>query len=689
MQIIKRDGRIVEFNKERIVNAITKAMIQTPDGIDLDLANKIASSIEKQLENTEQINVYEIQDLVEKKLMGSSRKEVAQSYITYRYNRDIARRSKTQEVFLDIISAKTNDFNQKTNMDIPRIMMMRFASEVIKPYVEAFLLSSNVRKAEKEGYIYIYDKDYYATKSLNSFQYPLNKILENRFEVGKALGDKPQTIEEAINYIYMPMVAIQKEISGGQSIPAFDYFFAPYVKNTYLEEINKQKELGIDIVEKYEVEEYVKKDLKGLSEKEKNIQIAINNTIDRVHKSIKTYIHDMNIISMTLDKQMAFNTINYGTDTSPEGRCIIREILELTYEGIGNDETPIYPIQVWKKKKGVNYLPKDKNYDLYKLALKVTAKRSFPNYVNLDTSFNESKMWKKDDSQRWYYECAILGDGVRIFENRHGEKTSIGRGSLAQIAVDMPKIAIESAIKTQDKLGVNFEIGLGSQTSMTEKYKNTVIQIFKNELENYLEISATQLYERFKFQSTGTVNQFPLLMSGIWKNSKNLNKDDTVEEVIKNGILNIGFTGLAETLIALIGEHHGQSKEAQKLGLEIVTLMNNLAEEFSVKYNLNFEVIAISKELEEKFIRKDRLLYGDIKGVTDLESYTNSIDIPKWYETDIEHKIEIEAPYHELCLAGHMLNISKENLTEQELEKIINLIDKYNIGYAGISANKS
>ena len=335
MQIIKRDGRIVEFNKERIVNAITKAMIQTPDGIDLDLANKIASSIEKQLENTEQINVYEIQDLVEKKLMGSSRKEVAQSYITYRYNRDIARRSKTQEVFLDIISAKTNDFNQKTNMDIPRIMMMRFASEVIKPYVEAFLLSSNVRKAEKEGYIYIYDKDYYATKSLNSFQYPLNKILENRFEVGKALGDKPQTIEEAINYIYMPMVAIQKEISGGQSIPAFDYFFAPYVKNTYLEEINKQKELGIDIVEKYEVEEYVKKDLKGLSEKEKNIQIAINNTIDRVHKSIKTYIHDMNIISMTLDKQMAFNTINYGTDTSPEGRCIIREILELTYEGIG------------------------------------------------------------------------------------------------------------------------------------------------------------------------------------------------------------------------------------------------------------------------------------------------------------------------------------------------------------------
>ena len=330
MQIIKRDGRIVEFNKERIVNAITKAMIQTPDGIDLDLANKIASSIEKQLENTEQINVYEIQDLVEKKLMGSSRKEVAQSYITYRYNRDIARRSKTQEVFLDIISAKTNDFNQKTNMDIPRIMMMRFASEVIKPYVEAFLLSSNVRKAEKEGYIYIYDKDYYATKSLNSFQYPLNKILENRFEVGKALGDKPQTIEEAINYIYMPMVAIQKEISGGQSIPAFDYFFAPYVKNTYLEEINKQKELGIDIVEKYEVEEYVKKDLKGLSEKEKNIQIAINNTIDRVHKSIKTYIHDMNIISMTLDKQMAFNTINYGTDTSPEGRCIIREILELT-----------------------------------------------------------------------------------------------------------------------------------------------------------------------------------------------------------------------------------------------------------------------------------------------------------------------------------------------------------------------
>lgn len=685
MQIIKRDGRVVEFNKERIVNAITKAMMQTPDGIDLDLANKIATSIEKQLENTEQINVYEIQDLVEKKLMGSSRKEVAQSYITYRYNRDIARRSKTQEVFLDIISAKSNEFDKKTNMDIPIIMMMRFASEVIKPYVEAFLLSANVRKVEKEGYIYICDKDYYATKALNSFQYPLNKILENRFEVGKALGAPPKTIEEAINHIYMPMVAIQKEISGGQSIPAFDYFFAPYVKNTYAEEISKQKELGINIDSKYTVEEYIKKDLKGLSEKEKNIQIAINNTVDRVHKAIRTYLHDMNIISMTLDKQISFNTINYGTDTTPEGRCIIREVLNLTYEGIGNNETPIYPIQVWKKKKGVNYSPEDKNYDLYKLALKVTAKRKIPNYINLDASFNENHLWKNEDGQRWYYECAILGDGVRIFENRHGEKTSIGRGNLAQIVVDMPKIAIESALKAQDKLGVNFELGLGS--NLTEKYKNTVIQIFKNELENYLEIAATQLYERFKFQGTAIANQFPLLMSGIWKNSKTLDKNDTVEEVIKNGTLNIGFTGLAETLIALIGKHHGESEEAQKLGLEIVILMKDLAEEFSEKYNLNFELIAISKELEERFIRKDRLLYGEIKGVTDLESYTNSIDIPNWYETDIESKIKIEAPYHELCLAGHMLNINFKE--EQELEKIINLIDKYNIGYAGISANKS
>ncbi len=570
MQVIKRDGRVVEFNKERIVNAITKAMIQTPEGIDLDLANKMAISIEKQLENVEQVNVYEIQDLVEKKLMGSSRKEVAQSYITYRYNRDIARRSKTQEVFLDIISAKNNDLDKaglSTNSDIPRIMMMKFASEVIKPYVDAFLLSPEVRKADKDGYLYIYDKDYYPTKALNSFHNSLDKILEKGIKIADSSGGAPpKNIEEAINYIYMPMVAIQKEISGGQSIPAFDYFFAPYVRKTFIEELENQKEFNSEInsLLEYEPKEYVKKETDNLSGNAKNIQIAINKTVERVYRTIKMYIQNMNIVAETLEKQFAFTVINYGTDTSPEGRCIIKAILDITFEGIGNDETPRFPVQIWKKKKGINFNPEDTNYDLYKLALKVTAKRFFPNYVNLDASFNENKKWKIDDNKRWYYECAILGDRKRIFENRHGEKTSIGRGNLASILIDLPRIAIESAIKVQEKLGISFELGLGSKEKMTDKYKAQVIQTFKNELENYLGIATLQLYDRFKFQSTATISQFPLLMSGIWTNSENLKMYDTIGDVIKHGTLNIGFIGLAETLVALIGEHHGNSEEARK-----------------------------------------------------------------------------------------------------------------------------
>lgn len=689
MQIIKRDGRVVEFNKERIINAITKAMMQTPEGIDLELANKIATSIEKQLENTDQVNVYEIQDLVEKKLMGSSRKEVAQSYITYRYNRDIARRSKTQEVFLDIISAKTNEFDKKTlnsNSDIPRIMMMKFASEVIKPYVDAFLLSPEVRKAEKDGYIYIYDKDYYPTKALNAFQHSFNITIENKAS--------PQNIEQAIDCIYMPMVAIQKEISGGQAIPAFDYLFAPYVKKTFIEELKNQKDFGIDInnLIDYEPEEYTKKEIKNLEGNQKYLQIAINKTVDRVQQALKTYMHNMNIITPALEKPIAFNVINYGTDTSAEGRCIIRELLQLTFNGIQNDETPMFPIQVWKKKKGVNYERQDKNYDLYKLALKVTAKRFFPNYLNLDATFNETKKWKVEDSKRWYHECAVLGNRIRIFEDRYGEKTSIGKGNLASILIDLPRIAIEANIKTQEKLGLNFEIGLESKEQMTEKFKTSVVQIFKNDLENYLSIAAIQLYDRFKFQATATISQFPLLMSGNWVNSEKLKLYDIVEPVIKHGTLNIGFIGLAETLIVLRGEHHGESEDAQNLGIEIVTEMRELAEEFSEKYNLNFSIIATAEEEKRRFIRKDKLLYGDIKGVTDKEYYTNSSNIPRDYKCTKEEKAKIEAPYHDLCRAGHMLDIklTKEELQDtKKVEEIVDLMDKYNMGYTSINHMKT
>lgn len=692
MQVIKRDGRLMNFNKERIVNAVTKAMVQTPLGIDIDLANKIANSVEKHLENEEQVNVYAIQDLVEKKLMGSSRKEVAQAYITYRYNRDIARKSKTKEVFLDIISAKSSGNIKKninTTKNTPRGIMMKFASEVTKPLVDAFLLLPEARQAEKNGYIYIHDKDYYSTKALKCLQYPLNIILKNGFRIDNKTARPPERIETAINLTSVTMEMIQNEIIGGQSIPAFDFFLAPYVKKAFIDEVKKQQEeFGIDMTDStlYQPPEYIKREIKDLKDKDKIIQIAINRTVERVHQAMEAFIHNMNIVQ---DKnKCAFTSINYGTDTSPEGRCIIREILNATYEGVGNGETAVFPIQVWKKKKGINYLPEDKNYDLYKLSWKVTAKRFYPNYINLDATFNENEKWSKEDKQRWYYECATIGGINAGLEDRHGEKTVIGKGILSSITMNLPKIAIEASLKAQDRLGMNFELGKNSAEKMTEQYKKTVKKIFLKELEQYITIAARQLYERFKFQCTATSEQFPLLMSGLWMDSENLKYEETISEKIKHGTLSIGFTGLSECLIALTGKHHGESEEAQKLGIEIITEMKDLTEEFSEKYNLNYSVIGTPEDVSYEFILKDKTLYGIIPGVTDKKYYTNSNHIPIEYQCTAEHKAQIEAPYHELCKAGHTFYVEVDTNTinnPEAIGKIVDLTDKYNIGYVGIN----
>lgn len=690
MQVIKRDGRLVEFNKERIVNAVTKAMIQTPEGIDIDLANKIAEAIEKQLENVEQINVYEIQDLVEKKLMGSSRKEVAQTYITYRYNRDIARRSKTQDVFLDIIRAKSNDMQTEklnSSSDIPKEMMIRFASEVMKPFVDTFLLSPKVRAAEKEGYIYICGKDYYPTKSLNSIQAAFGQILKNGCNIRGNSIQAPSTIEEAMQLVCIAMLMIQKEIDGGQSIPAFDYFFAPYVKKTYEEELKKQKDF-----EKYEKElkakqpkEYVKKEVEGLSEQEQIVQIAINRTVDRVHHALKLFLNNINMFLVNLGKQAIASSINYGTDTSAEGRCMIREILQLTYEETQKGKTPIFPLQIWKKKRGINFLPDDINYDLYQLALKVTSEVSIPRYLNLDATFNKAEKWKKEDENRWYYEPAIAGRRIRNFETISGEKTAIGKGNLSSVLINLPKIAIETSLKVQEKVGLSFELGKGSEEKMPAKYKEEIRKVFKQELENNMKMAALQLYDRFKFQSTAVARQFPALMSGIWKDSETLKQQDTVEEVIKQGSLSIGFIGLAEALIVLTGKHHGESEEAQILGIEIISYMQEIAKNLSEEYGMLYGIMGMEAK-KKRFIAKDRIRYGEIKGVTDKENYTDSSEIPVQYECSIEKRAKTEAPYHELCRAGNIFyaKLSEEEKDIQNVQNIVELLDKYNMGYLGI-----
>ena len=699
MQVIKRDGRVVEFNPERIVKAVTLAMSQTPGGVDIDLANKIASSVEKQFEDKNQASVYDIQDAVEKKLMASSRKEVAQSYITYRYNRDVARKSKTKEVFLDIIGAKANDItreNANMNADTPAGMMMKFASETTKPFVDDFLLSEEARQAVKGGYIHVHDKDYYPTKSLTCLQHPLDKILQEGFKAGHGASRPAKRIETASILGCISMETVQNEMHGGQAIPAFDYYLAPYVRMTFKEEINKVA----DFVEKdlshlldAKIDDYIKKPLKGLKDDERYLQEAINNTVNRVHQAMEAFIHNMNTIHSRGGNQVVFSSVNYGTDTSPEGRCIIREMLLSTERGVGNNETPIFPIQIWKKKRGINYLPEDRNYDLYKLACKVTAKRFFPNFINLDASFNQHDKWRADDPERYKYECATMGCRTRVFEDRHGEKTSIGRGNLSFSTINLPRLAIESALEAQEQTGLKFDLGRGSEEHMTATYKKAAKKIFMQKLDKYAGVVARQLYDRYRFQCTAIAKQFPLLMSGLWLGSENLKPNDAVEPVLKHGTLGIGFIGLAECLTVLTGKHHGESEEAQKLGLEIIEELKDLKDGFAERYDLNYSILATPAEgLAGRFTKIDRKEFGTILGVTDREYYTNSNHVPVWYKCTAEQKAKIEAPYHKLTGGGHIFYIELDGdatHNPDSIEAVVDLMDKYDMGYGSVNHTRS
>ena len=701
MQVIKRDGRVVKFELERIVDAIMLAMAQTPKGADSELANKIASNIEKQLqvENRNQPTVYELQDLVETKLMASSRKEVAQIYITYRYNRDVARKSKTKEIFLDIIGAKSNDItreNANMNADTPAGMMMKFASETTKPFVDDFLLSSEARKAIQDGYIHIHDKDYYPTKSLTCIQHPLDKILRDGFKAGHGASRPAKRIETASILGCISMETVQNEMHGGQSIPNFDYYLAPYVRKTFIEEI---KELGEDFdtdvtdLLDYQPHDYEKKELTGLKGKDRIVQIAVNNTVNRVHQSMEAFIHNMNTIHSRGGNQVVFSSINYGTDDSPEGRCVIREILNSTLRGVGNNETPIFPIQIWKKKRGINYLPEDRNYDLYKFACEVTAKRFFPNFLNLDATFNVNDKWKEDDPNRDYYELATMGCRTRVYANRHGEKSTVGRGNLSFTTVNLVKLAIESAKEVQEELGINFELGIGSEEHMTPKYEELVQKVFLSKLEEYTGVAARQLFDRYKFQCTAVAKQFPMLMSGLWLDSEKLKPNDSVEPVLKHGTLSIGFIGLAEALTVLTGKHHGESDESQKLGVEIITQMRKDCDKYSDRYDLNYTLLATPAEgLAGKFTKMDRKEYGTIPGVTDREYYTNSNHVPVWYKCTAEHKAKIEAPYHELTNAGHIFYIELDGDATHNpgtVQAVVDLMDKYNMGYGSVNHTRS
>lgn len=674
--VIKRDGRVVGYNEEKIKAAIRKAMLTTEMGEDEALIQKIADKIG--MTGNERMTVEDIQDRVEVELMKSPRKEVAKRYIAYRDQRSIARRAKTRDMFLEIIEAKSNDItreNANMNTDSPAGMMMKFASETTKPFVDDYLLSAEAREAVRNGYLHIHDKDYYPTKSLTCVQHPLDRILKHGFIAGHGESRPAKRIETASIISCISLETAQNEMHGGQAIPAFDFYLAPFVRSSYIEEIEKVEALsGEDLSANYEAEldDYVKRPLDGLSGTKRLLQHAMNQTVDRVHQAMEAFIHNMNTIHSRGGNQVVFSSINYGTDTSAEGRCVIRELLNSTYEGVGNGATAIFPIQIWKKKRGVSYLPEDRNYDLYKLACKVTARRFFPNFVNLDASFNYHEKWRADDPLRYKYEVATMGCRTRVFENRFGEKTSIGRGNISFSTINIVRIAIECmVIQDQDER----------------------IRRFFSKLDEVLDITARQLCDRFDFQKTALVKQFPLLMSRLWNGSDILKPNQTIESVINQGTLGIGFIGLAECLVALTGKHHGESEESQALGLKIISHMRSRINEFSETYKHNFSVLATPAEgLSGKFTSRDRKSFGIIPGITDKIYYTNSNHVPVYYHCSPRHKAKIEAPYHELTGGGHIFYVEIDGdatHNPQAIADIVDLMDKYNIGYCSVNHNRN
>lgn len=703
--VIKRDGREKEFSELRVLNAVTQAYASVYNGNTTDHQKEIDEITENVCKSVvnygrNRISVERINDFMMNELKKKD-KDVYVSAFNYRREREKARRSSEYAVYREISNAVKNDITKENaNMasETPAGMMMKYSSEVTRAFTKSELLSEEVLQAVEDNILHIHDMDYYPTRSLTCLQHPLDKILKTGFTVGKNGTMRPaKRIMTASFMACMSMQDIQNEMHGGQAIPAFDFYMAPYVKMTLKENLDKFNEAmkvvsqeDLDkIFDCLEIEEYSKNEdemkykinvpetetvLEIVENLDELIKTSIKYTVKDVHQAMEAFIHNMNSIRSRGGNQTVFSSINYGTDTSAEGRCVIRELLNSTYEGVGNGETAIFPIQIWKKKRGVNFKEGEPNYDLFKLACKVTAKRFFPNYINLDASFNKDDKWNADDPKRYMHECATMGCRTRVYSNRFGESTSVGRGNLSFSTINIVKLAILAMKEYKDD-------------------KEKRIEYFFELLDKYIEITKNQLLERFEFQCQARAYQFPLLMKGMWLDSEKLKSTDEVREVLKHGTLSIGFIGLAECLTALVGHHHGESEEAQELGLKIVGRINDKCNEYSDKYDLNFSCLATPAEgLSGKFTKKDKAEFGIIPGVTDKDYYTNSNHVPVWYKIGIEDKIRIEAPYHKLEPAGHIAYIELDGDVTKNVsvvEKIVDLYDKYDIGYGSINFCRS
>ena len=709
--VVKRDGKRVNFNGSKIALAIKKGFdsVYTEDEethkyIEKDIYkiyNKVIEKIEKS--EKEKIKIEEIQDLIEEQLKANGYEDVYESFKAYRERRNQSRQlffdEKKQHKFLKALenlglkSAHEEDAKRENaNIDGDTAMgtMLQYGSTVSKEFSKSYLMKRKFADAHDSGAIHIHDMDFLPMGTTTCCQIDLNKLYSDGFSTGHGFLREPNDI---MSYSALAAIAIQSNQNdqhGGQSIPAFDYYMAPGVLKTF------KKQFKQTVYDFLELTDYIKfiaingitREIDKLTSIEFDISIfdgycreaesikrmfrlsyekALEKTNRITYQAMEAFIHNLNTMHSRAGAQVPFSSVNFGTDTSPEGRMVIKNFLLATEEGLGKGETPIFPISIFKIKEGINYNPEDKNYDLFKLACKVSAKRLFPNFSFIDAPFN-LELYNPED---YNTEVAYMGCRTRVLGNHVDPNKAVtaGRGNLSFTSINLPRIGIKHG---QVK---------GQETNMKGFYE---------ELEEKLELVKDQLLERFEIQCNKRVYNAPFLLGqGVWLDSEKLKPGDKLRKVLKHGTLSIGFIGLAECLKALTGKHHGESEESQKLGLEIIGFMRKKMDEFSEKYNLNFTLLATPAEgLSGRFTAMDKAIYGKIKGITDKEYYTNSFHVPVYYKTTVEHKVKTEAPYHAFTNAGHISYIELDGDTTENVEafeKVVRIMKEAGIGYGAVN----
>ncbi|EAK5788989.1 anaerobic ribonucleoside triphosphate reductase [Campylobacter lari] len=689
--IIKRDKSQVAFDIFKIKNAIFKANINSIDEkLNNDFLDKLCDEVVALLDE-KHIQVEQIQDKVEEVLIKNALVNTAKSYILYRQKRTQIRNGSYDLLslyddltFKDSKEADLKRENANINSDSAMGMMLKYGSEGAKYYVDECILPKHIANAHKNGDIHIHDKDFYMLTQ-TCCQIDLLKLFENGFSTGHGSLREPNDIRSYASLACIALQANQNEMHGGQSIPNFDFAMAKGVAKTFQKEYKKAINAFFEIKLEQSLDEQCFKNanFQVSSEKECFKELlklelnsdenflkqanayaykrALKQTQDVTFQAMEALIHNLNTMNSRAGAQVPFSTLNYGTDTSFEGQMVIENLLKATMRGLGNGETPIFPVQIFKVKEGVNYNETDPNYKLFKLAIECASKRLFPNFSFLDASFN-AKYYKKGD---YNSEVAYMGCRTRVMANVYDESKEItsGRGNLSFTSINLVRLAIEAK---------------GN------------LELFYSLLKEKLELVYEQLLHRYKIQSLKKVKNFPFLMGeGVWIDSDTLKENDSVEKVIAHGTLAIGYIGLCESLIALIGSHHGQSQEARELGLQIVRFMREFIDEKARKDKLNFSLIATPAEgLSGRFLKLDQKKYGILKGITDKEFYTNSFHIPVDFPINIYEKIQIEAPYHELNNGGHITYVELNGDVSKNLEsfeRIIKCMKESNIGYGSIN----